>query len=60
MFWLGCFVGFVVGSFITCGLFYFGFWAEENKKAELHRRSLDESVRKEMEQLMELCIRKDE
>lgn len=51
MFWLGCFLGFIVGSIITCALIYFGFRAEENKKADIQRRMLDESVRKEMEQL---------
>ncbi len=34
MFWLGSILGFVFGSFITCGLLYFGFRAEENKKAD--------------------------
>lgn len=51
MFWLGCFLGYMAGSVITCALLYFGFRAEENKKADKQRRMLDESVRKEMEQL---------
>ncbi|SCM94477.1 Uncharacterized protein BWINRASL_02149 [Bacillus mycoides] len=46
MFWLGSFVGYVVGSFITCAVFYFCFKAEQNKKAEIERRMLDESVKK--------------
>ncbi|OUA07175.1 hypothetical protein BK772_17075 [Bacillus thuringiensis serovar finitimus] len=37
MFWLGCFLGYIGGSVITCALFYFGFRAEENKKADLQR-----------------------
>lgn len=32
MFWLGSIIGFVLGSFVTCVLLYFGFRAEENKK----------------------------
>ncbi|CUB59253.1 MULTISPECIES: hypothetical protein [Bacillus cereus group] len=51
MFWLGCFLGYMAGSVITCALLYFGFRAEENKKVDKQRRMLDESVRKEMEQL---------
>lgn len=51
MFWLGCFFGYMAGSVITCALLYFGFRADENKKADKQRRMLDESVRKEMEQL---------
>ncbi|MCR6846240.1 hypothetical protein [Bacillus sp. IBL03825] len=51
MFWLGCFLGYMAGSVITCALLYFSFRAEENKKADIQRRMLDESVRKEMEQL---------
>ncbi|AHA71011.1 hypothetical protein ABE47_06795 [Bacillus thuringiensis] len=51
MFWLGCFLGYMAGSVITCALLYFGFRADENKKADKQRRMLDESVRKEMEQL---------
>ncbi|MHC2834762.1 hypothetical protein [Bacillus sp. F9_6S_D1_P_5] len=54
MFWLGCFLGFIVGSMVTCTLMYFGFRAEENKKAAMQRRMLDESVKKEMEQLKEM------
>ncbi|MGH1296406.1 hypothetical protein [Bacillus pretiosus] len=53
MFWLGCFLGFIVGSMVTCMLMYFGCRAEENKKAAMQRRMIDESVRKEMEQLKE-------
>ncbi|USL15925.1 hypothetical protein [Bacillus thuringiensis] len=49
MFWLGSIIGFVLGSFVTCVLLYFGFRAEENKKENIQRRMLDESVRKEME-----------
>ncbi|WP_242215041.1 hypothetical protein [Bacillus cereus group sp. BfR-BA-01383] len=60
MFWLGCFVGYVVGSFITCGVLYFCFRAEENKKAELHKRNLEESVKKEMEQLSRLRASSDD
>ncbi|MCT6909207.1 MULTISPECIES: hypothetical protein [Bacillus] len=51
MFWLGCFLGYMAGSVITCALLYFGFRADENKKADKKRRMLDESARKEMEQL---------
>ncbi|MDA1774359.1 hypothetical protein PDJ95_23795 [Bacillus cereus] len=51
MFWLGCFLGYMTGSVITCALLYFGFRVEENKKADIQRRMLDESVRKEMKQL---------
>ncbi|WP_141436554.1 hypothetical protein [Bacillus cereus] len=54
MFWLGCFLGFIVGSIITCALLYFGFRAEENQKADIQRRMLNESVRKEIEQLKEI------
>ena len=25
MFWLGCFLGYIVGSIITCALLYFGY-----------------------------------
>lgn len=57
MFWLGCFLGYIGGSVITCALFYFGFRSEESKKADMQRRMLDESLKKEMEQLKE--IRKD-
>lgn len=32
MFWLGCFLGYIAGSVITCALFYFGFRAEKAKK----------------------------
>lgn len=53
MFWLGCFLGFIVGSMVTCMLMYFGFRAEENKKAAMQRRVIDESEKKEMEQLKE-------
>ncbi|CCW09289.1 hypothetical protein [Bacillus sp. GeD10] len=51
MSWLGCFLGYMAGSVITCALLYFGFRAEETKKVDKQRRMLDESVRKEMEQL---------
>ncbi|MDM8364989.1 hypothetical protein ACS4JF_13640 [Bacillus thuringiensis] len=51
MFWLGCFLGYMAGAVITCALLYFGFRAEETKKVDKQRRMLDESVRKEMEQL---------
>lgn len=51
MFWLGHFLGYLAGSVITCALLYFGFRAEETKKVDKQRRMLDESVRKEMEQL---------
>lgn len=39
MFWLGIIIGFVSGSFVTCGLLYFGFRAEENKKADMQKKS---------------------
>lgn len=51
MFWLGCFLGFIVGSMVTCALMYFGFRSEEKKRADIQRKMLDESVKKEMEQL---------
>lgn len=54
MFWLGCFLGYIAGSVITCALLYFGFRFEESKKADIQRRMLDESVKKEMEQLKEI------
>lgn len=54
MFWLGCFLGYIAGSVITCVLLYFGFRSEESKKADMQRRMLDESVKKEMEQLKEM------
>lgn len=54
MFWLGSLVGYILGSLVTCGIVYFGFRSEENKKAELHKRQLEESVKKEMEQLSRL------
>ncbi|HDR8051148.1 TPA: hypothetical protein QCY45_001919 [Bacillus cereus] len=47
---LGC----IVGSVITCGLFYLGFRSEESKKADMQKRMIDESVKKEMEQLKEI------
>ncbi|MDF9623677.1 hypothetical protein P5775_13075 [Bacillus cereus] len=56
MFWLGCFLGYMAGSVITCALLYFGFRAEETKKVDKERRMLDESVRKEMEQLQVSCL----
>ncbi|MDM5193579.1 hypothetical protein QUG28_11135 [Bacillus hominis] len=46
MFWLGCSLGYVVGSVITCTLFYFGFRSEESKKADMQRRMIDESEKK--------------
>ncbi|HHT7186891.1 TPA: hypothetical protein ACTZ5N_000099 [Bacillus cereus] len=54
MFWLGCFLGYIAGSVITCALFYFGFRSEEKKKADMQRKMLDESVKKEMEQLKDI------
>ncbi|MFJ8457291.1 hypothetical protein [Bacillus paramycoides] len=60
MFWLGSLVGYILGSVITCGLFYFGFRYEENKKADMERRMLDKSVKKEMEQLSRLRAGNDD
>ncbi|MGQ7871543.1 hypothetical protein [Bacillus sp. 1A] len=34
MFWLGCVLGYIVGSVITCALLYFGFRTQENKKVD--------------------------
>ncbi|WP_411501391.1 hypothetical protein [Bacillus thuringiensis] len=51
MFWLGSLIGYILGSFVTCGVLYFCYRAAENKKEELHSRNLDESVKKEMQQL---------
>ena len=34
MFWLGCFLGYIAGSVITCALLYFGYRSNEKKKAE--------------------------
>ena len=45
------FLGYMAGAVITCALLYFGFRSEETKKVDKQRRMLDESVRKEMEQL---------
>ncbi|WP_257155055.1 hypothetical protein [Bacillus thuringiensis] len=33
MFWLGCFLGYIVGSITTCALLYFGYRSNENKKS---------------------------
>jgi hypothetical protein len=38
MFWLGCFLGYVLGSVITCALLYFGYRSYENKKADMRKR----------------------
>lgn len=38
MFWIGIILGFVLGSFVTCGLLYFGFRSEESKKADMQRK----------------------
>ncbi|MEF7655021.1 hypothetical protein [Bacillus thuringiensis] len=38
MFWLGIISGFVSGSFVTSGLLYFGFRAEESKEADIQRK----------------------
>ncbi|PFU36612.1 hypothetical protein COK69_00705 [Bacillus cereus] len=38
MFWLGCFLGYIVGSVITCALFYYGYRSNENKKANIQKR----------------------
>ncbi|MGE1033377.1 hypothetical protein ACQGS5_27800 [Bacillus sp. GKis3/1] len=51
MFWIGIIIGFVSGSFVTCGLLYFGFRAEENERAAMQRKAIDELEKKEMEQL---------
>ncbi|OUA09855.1 hypothetical protein BK772_07950 [Bacillus thuringiensis serovar finitimus] len=37
MFWLGCFLGYIVGSVITCALLYFGYRSHENKKADMQK-----------------------
>ncbi|CKG61061.1 MULTISPECIES: hypothetical protein [Bacillus cereus group] len=37
MFWLGCFLGYIVGSIITCALLYFGYRSNENKKANMQK-----------------------
>jgi len=47
MFWLGIIIGFVSGSFVTCGLLYFGFRAEENERAAMQRNAIDESEKKD-------------
>ncbi|WP_193222107.1 hypothetical protein [Bacillus sp. B1-WWTP-T-0.5-Post-4] len=39
MFWLGCLLGYIVGSVITCGLLYFCFRSEENKKADMQKKN---------------------
>lgn len=51
MFWIEIIIGFVSGSFVTCGLLYFGFRAEENERAAMQRKAIDELEKKEMEQL---------
>ncbi|GAB6494996.1 hypothetical protein OA45_05047 [Bacillus sp. UMTAT18] len=38
MFWLGCFLGYIVGSVITCALLYYGYRSSENKKADIRKR----------------------
>lgn len=38
MFWLGCFLGYIVGSVITCALLYYGYRSNENKKANIQKR----------------------
>lgn len=35
MFWLGCFLGYIVGFIIICVLFYFGYRFNENKKVDM-------------------------
>lgn len=47
MFWLGIIIGFVLGSFVTCGLLYFGFRAEEHERAAMQRKAIDESEKKD-------------
>lgn len=47
MFWLGIIIGFVSGSFVTCGLLYFGFRVEENERTAMQRKAIDESEKKE-------------
>ncbi|MEC1967804.1 hypothetical protein P9G36_12290 [Bacillus cereus] len=37
MFWLGCFLGYIVGSIITCALLYFGYRSNENKKSDMQK-----------------------
>ncbi|HDR8434235.1 TPA: hypothetical protein QC285_004039 [Bacillus cereus] len=37
MFWLGCFLGYIVGSIITCALLYLGYRSNENKKADMQK-----------------------
>ncbi|BCC98053.1 hypothetical protein BC30048_0956 [Bacillus cereus] len=37
MFWLGCFLGYIVGSIITCALLYFGYRSNENKKTDMQK-----------------------
>ncbi|EEM30214.1 hypothetical protein bthur0002_9330 [Bacillus thuringiensis Bt407] len=38
MFWLGGFLGYIVGSITTCALLYFGYRAEKNKKADMRKK----------------------
>ncbi|WP_242215637.1 hypothetical protein [Bacillus cereus group sp. BfR-BA-01383] len=45
MFWLGCFLGYIVGSIITCALLYFGYRAGENKKVDM-RKKKERSINK--------------
>ena len=37
MFWLGGFLGYVLGSVITCALLYFGYRSHENRKADMQK-----------------------
>ena len=38
MFWLGCFLGYIVGSVITFALLYYGYRSNENKKVDIQKR----------------------
>ncbi|ARO63540.1 Uncharacterized protein B5E39_1031 [Bacillus cereus] len=45
MFWLGCFLGYIVGSIITCALLYFGYRSNENKKADMQKGRREKSIK---------------
>ncbi|MGR5921478.1 hypothetical protein ACT7DD_19220 [Bacillus paranthracis] len=46
MFWLGGFLGYIVGSVITCALLYYGYRSSENKKSGYTKEGGEENQSK--------------
>ncbi len=46
MFWLGGFLGYIVGSVTTCALLYFGYRSNENKKADMQKERGEKSIKR--------------